>query len=97
MATLNSFGYDFQQTNMEMMRTTAERIEHKAVLHNLGEMVSRIKLDRDYEFKQLLKLVRKWRINRVAQLVVTVNHGPTTWQWIRGFLSQVAPGPGDIV
>jgi len=57
LATLNSSGYDYQQSTAERMAEAAGKCEHPAVLANLEYMIRSLMLEKDPGFQQLLQVL----------------------------------------
>jgi hypothetical protein len=57
LATLNSSGYDYQQSTAARMAEAAAKCEHPVVLSNLEYMIRNLKLERDTGFQRLLSVL----------------------------------------
>ncbi|TCC07737.1 hypothetical protein [Kribbella soli] len=57
MVTLNSFGYDFQQTEQGKLRDVATLLSAPGVRANLIQLIQRMKLERDASFAQLVEIL----------------------------------------
>jgi hypothetical protein len=57
LATLNSFGYDYQESTIERIKEAAIKCENMAVLENLCGIIKQLKLEEDRGFHQLLQVL----------------------------------------
>ncbi len=57
MATLNRFGYDFQQSDLAKLREVAGLLSAPGVRANLIQLIRRMRLERDASFAQLIEIL----------------------------------------